>query len=36
MAKLNKMDVLFVGAGPASLTGAIKLKQLLEANRRPE
>jgi len=27
--ELNKMDVLFVGAGPASLAGAIKLKQLL-------
>jgi len=26
---LNKVDVLFVGAGPASLAGAIKLKQLL-------
>ena len=29
MDELNKMDVLFVGAGPASLAGAIKLKQLL-------
>jgi electron-transferring-flavoprotein dehydrogenase len=27
--ELKKMDVLFVGAGPASLAGAIKLKQLL-------
>ncbi|MEA3298275.1 MAG: electron-transfer flavoprotein:ubiquinone oxidoreductase [Chloroflexota bacterium] len=31
---LNKMDVLFVGAGPASLAGAIKLKQLLKAKGR--
>lgn len=29
MKDLNKIDVLFVGAGPASLAGAIKLKQLL-------
>lgn len=29
MNDLNKIDVLFVGAGPASLAGAIKLKQLL-------
>ena len=29
MAELNKADVLFIGAGPASLAGAIKLKQLL-------
>jgi electron-transferring-flavoprotein dehydrogenase len=28
---LNKVDILFVGAGPASLAGAIKLKQLLNA-----
>jgi electron-transferring-flavoprotein dehydrogenase len=28
---LNKVDVLFVGAGPANLAGAIKLKQLLNA-----
>jgi electron-transferring-flavoprotein dehydrogenase len=27
--ELNKVDVLFVGAGPASLAGAIKVKQLL-------
>jgi electron-transferring-flavoprotein dehydrogenase len=27
--ELKKMDVLFIGAGPASLAGAIKLKQLL-------
>jgi electron-transferring-flavoprotein dehydrogenase len=26
---LNKVDVLFIGAGPANLAGAIKLKQLL-------
>jgi electron-transferring-flavoprotein dehydrogenase len=26
----NKVDVLFVGAGPANLAGAIKLKQLLK------
>ena len=29
MNGMNKMDVLFVGAGPASLAGAIKLKRLL-------
>ncbi|MFH1382350.1 MAG: electron-transfer flavoprotein:ubiquinone oxidoreductase [Chloroflexota bacterium] len=29
MADLNEIDALFVGAGPASLAGAIKLKQLL-------
>src|ERR1035437_1365520 len=29
---LNQVDVLFVGAGPASLAGAIKLKQLLNKN----
>ncbi|MBI2848152.1 MAG: 4Fe-4S dicluster domain-containing protein [Chloroflexi bacterium] len=29
MNEMNKMDVLFVGAGPASLAGAIRLKQLL-------
>jgi len=33
---LNKMDVLFVGAGPASLAGAIKLKQLLNKKGRSE
>ena len=33
---LNTIDVLFVGAGPASLAGAIKLKQLLNANGRNE
>lgn len=30
MDETNKLDVLFVGAGPASLAGAIKLKQLLK------
>lgn len=33
---LNKTDVLFVGAGPASLAGAIKLKQLLNDKGRNE
>ncbi|MBM2825794.1 MAG: fzeA [Dehalococcoidales bacterium] len=33
---LNKVDVLFVGAGPASLAGAIKLKQLLKQKGRNE
>ena len=28
--ELNKVDILFVGAGPASLASAIKLKQLLK------
>ena len=32
----NKVDVLFVGAGPASLAGAIKLKQLLNAKGSQE
>lgn len=32
----NKVDILFVGAGPASLAGAIKLKQLLNQADRPE
>ncbi len=36
MDELNKMDVLFVGAGPASLAGAIKLKQLLNEKGRKE
>jgi electron-transferring-flavoprotein dehydrogenase len=36
MNDLNKMDVLFIGAGPASLAGAIKLKQLLKQNGRNE
>ena len=29
MDELRKVDVLFIGAGPANLAGAIKLKQLL-------
>ncbi|OIP25935.1 MAG: hypothetical protein COY46_01845 [Chloroflexi bacterium CG_4_10_14_0_8_um_filter_46_9] len=33
---LNTIDVLFIGAGPASLAGAIKLKQLLNENGRNE
>jgi electron-transferring-flavoprotein dehydrogenase len=33
---LNKVDVLFVGAGPSSLAGAIKLKQLLNQKGRNE
>ncbi len=36
MNELNKIDVLFVGAGPASLAGAIKLKQLLNQKGRNE
>lgn len=36
MDELNKIDVLFVGAGPASLAGAIKLKQLLKQKGRNE
>ncbi|MFC2005541.1 4Fe-4S dicluster domain-containing protein [Chloroflexota bacterium] len=36
MDALNNMDVLFVGAGPASLAGAIKLKQLLNEKGRGE
>lgn len=36
MNEPNKMDVLFIGAGPASLAGAIKLKQLLNQNGRNE
>jgi electron-transferring-flavoprotein dehydrogenase len=36
MDKLNTMDVLFVGAGPASLAGAIRLKQLLKEKGRSE
>lgn len=32
----NKMGVLFVGAGPASLAGAIRLKQLLKEKGRSE
>ncbi len=36
MDELNKTEVLFVGAGPASLAGAIKLKQLLNQKGRNE
>lgn len=36
MNDLNKIDNLFVGAGPASLAGAIKLKQLLNQKGRSE
>ncbi|MFC2041679.1 4Fe-4S dicluster domain-containing protein [Chloroflexota bacterium] len=36
MDELNKIDILFVGAGPASLAGAIKLKQLLNQKERKE
>ena len=36
MADTSRIDVLFVGAGPASLAGAIRTKQLLNAAGRPE
>ena len=36
MTGTNKVDVLFVGGGPAGLSGAIKLKQLLNAAGRTE
>jgi electron-transferring-flavoprotein dehydrogenase len=36
MTEANQTDVLFIGAGPASLAGAIKLKQLLNARGRTE
>ena len=36
MPELDRMDVLFVGAGPASLAGAIRLKQLLNKSGRKE
>jgi electron-transferring-flavoprotein dehydrogenase len=36
MSELSHIDVLFVGAGPASLAGAIKLKQLLNEKGRQE
>jgi len=36
MTGTNKVDVLFVGGGPAGLSGAIKLKQLLNAGGRTE
>ncbi|MBI4283899.1 MAG: 4Fe-4S dicluster domain-containing protein [Chloroflexi bacterium] len=34
MDELNKIAALFIGAGPASLAGAIKLKQLLKQKGR--
>jgi len=34
--ELNRMDILFVGAGAASLAGAIRLKQLLNQKGRSE
>ena len=36
MGDLNKVDILFIGAGPASLAGAIKIKQLLNEAGRSE
>jgi electron-transferring-flavoprotein dehydrogenase len=36
MTKSNQVDVLFVGAGPAGLAGAIKLQQLLNREGRSE
>ncbi len=36
MMAFDHMDVLFVGAGPASLAGAIRLKQLLRESGRNE
>ena len=36
MDNLNKIDVLFIGGGPASLAGAIKLRQLLSNANRNE
>ncbi len=36
MDELNKIEAVFVGAGPASLAGAIKLKQLLNEKGRKE
>ena len=33
---LDRVDVLFIGAGPASLAGAIRLKQLLNEAERDE
>jgi electron-transferring-flavoprotein dehydrogenase len=36
VADFNKVDVLFIGAGPASLAGAIRAKQLLNEKGRTE
>lgn len=36
MDELKRMDVLFVGGGPASLAGAIRLRQLLNQKGRHE
>jgi electron-transferring-flavoprotein dehydrogenase len=36
MDAINQVDVLFIGAGPASLAGAIRAKQLLNAAGRTE
>jgi electron-transferring-flavoprotein dehydrogenase len=36
VSELSRVDVLFVGAGPASLAGAIRLKQLLNEKGRKE
>jgi len=36
VSELSHIDVLFVGAGPASLAGAIRLKQLLNEKGRKE
>ena len=36
MDEMNQIDILFIGAGPASLAGAIKLKQLLNEKGRTE
>jgi electron-transferring-flavoprotein dehydrogenase len=36
VGELNEVDVLFVGAGPASLAGAIRLKQILNQKGRRE
>jgi electron-transferring-flavoprotein dehydrogenase len=36
VSELSRVDVLFVGAGPASLAGAIRLKRLLNQKGRKE
>jgi electron-transferring-flavoprotein dehydrogenase len=36
VSELSRVDVLFVGAGPASLAGAIRLKQLINEKGRKE